>query len=150
MVDDNLNEIFAEINGPGKPEPHPVATPYERGLYKITLKISEEFPKVPPKGYFLTKIFHPNISDKGDICVNSLKKDWNPLDWNLKHILKIIHCLLINPFPESALNEEAGKMFMENYDGYFRRAQIFNEIHALSKAPAKPKRSPNAMDEVRR
>lgn len=29
---------------------------------------------------------------------------------------QVIKCLLIVPFPESALNEEAGKMFMEDYD----------------------------------
>ena len=27
-------------------------------------------------GYFLTRIFHPNISKAGEICVNTLKKDW--------------------------------------------------------------------------
>lgn len=30
-------------------------------------------------GYFLTKIFHPNVAvPSGEICVNTLKKDWNP------------------------------------------------------------------------
>ena len=24
----------------------------------------------------MTKIFHPNVSDRGEICVNTLKKDW--------------------------------------------------------------------------
>ncbi len=115
------------------------------------LKIPEDFPKSPPKGYFLTKIFHPNISDKGDICVNSLKKDWDPMNWSIRHILRVVHCLLINPFPESALNEEAGKLFMENYDQYFRRAKIFTEIHAVQKGAAAKllKKTDNAMDEVR-
>ena len=27
-------------------------------------------------GYFLTKIYHPNVAPNGDICVNTLKKDW--------------------------------------------------------------------------
>ena len=31
-----------------------------------------------PKGYFMTKIFHPNVSAAGEICVNVLKKDWSP------------------------------------------------------------------------
>jgi ubiquitin-conjugating enzyme E2 S len=37
-------------------------------------------------GYFLTKIFHPNISTNGEICVNTLKKDWNP-SLGLRHVL---------------------------------------------------------------
>ena len=114
------------------------------------LRIPEDFPKCPPKGYFMTKIYHPNISDKGDICVNSLKKDWDPCNWSIRHILKIVHCLLINPFPESSLNEEAGKLFMENYEQYFNRARIFTEIHAAQKTFAgKLKKSDLAMDEVR-
>jgi len=37
-------------------------------------------------GYFLTKIFHPNVSLEGEICVNTLKKDWNPKEWNITNI----------------------------------------------------------------
>ena len=31
-----------------------------------------------PAGFFLTKIFHPNVAKNGAICVNTLKKDWKP------------------------------------------------------------------------
>ena len=37
-------------------------------------------------GFFLTKIFHPNIATNGEICVNTLKKDWNP-NLGLRHVL---------------------------------------------------------------
>ena len=37
-------------------------------------------------------------------------------------MLQVVRCLLINPFPESALNEEAGKDFMEDYEEYFPTA----------------------------
>ena len=40
-------------------------------------------------GYFLTKIFHPNVSEKGEICVNILKKDWNPAQWQLSSIFEV-------------------------------------------------------------
>jgi len=81
--------------------------------------IDNDFPAKPPKGYMLTKIFHPNVSSVGEICVNTLKRDWDPANWSLAHIFQIIRCLLIVPFPESALNEEAGRLFMESYDDYF-------------------------------
>ncbi len=29
-------------------------------------------------GYFVTWIFHPNVAKNGEICVNTLKKDWKP------------------------------------------------------------------------
>ena len=40
-------------------------------------------------GYFLTKIFHPNVSKTGEICVNVLKRDWKS-DLGLRHVLVII------------------------------------------------------------
>lgn len=81
-------------------------------------------------GFFLTKIFHPNIRQpSGEICVNTLKKDWQP-SHGIRHVLMVIRCLLIEPFPESALNEEAAKLMLEDYDEYFRRARMFAGIHA--------------------
>ena len=44
----------------------------------------------------------------------------------------VIRCLLIEPFPESALNEEAAKLMLEDYDEYFRRAKMFTGIHGGS------------------
>jgi ubiquitin-conjugating enzyme E2 S len=40
--------------------------------------------------------------------------------------------LLIIPFPESSLNEEAGKQFMENYEEYFKHAKMMTQTYAMS------------------
>lgn len=82
-------------------------------------------------GYFMTKIFHPNVAvPSGEICVNTLKKDWNPSSWSLTHIFEVVKCLLIVPFPESSLNEEAGREFMESYDEFFNNARLYTSVHA--------------------
>ena len=87
-------------------------TPFENGKFKLKLVLGSDYPQVPPKGYFITNIFHPNVSKGGDICVNTLKQDWNP-SHGIRHILMVIRCLLIEPFPESALNDEASKLLLE-------------------------------------
>ena len=97
------------------PSRDPAGTPYEGGVFRIKLVLGSDYPSAPPRGYFLTKIFHPNVAANGDICVNTLKKDWKP-SVTLMHVLQVIRCLLIVPFPESSLNDEAGKLFMESYD----------------------------------
>ena len=119
-------DIQADIEGPE-------GTPYESGLFRVKLFIPSEFPQIAPKGIFLTKIFHPNVSEKGEICVNTLKRDWNPKQWSLYNLFEVIKCLLIVPFPQSSLNEEAGKMFMDNYDEYFKVAKMLTDIHAKKK-----------------
>jgi len=133
--DDDFSTIYADIEGPA-------GTPYENGVFRMKLLLSHDFPHSPPKGYFLTKIFHPNIATNGEICVNTLKKDWNP-SLGLRHVLIVVRCLLIEPFPESALNEQAGKMLLENYEEYARHARLYTGIHAK----AKPKFKSGAISE---
>lgn len=120
--EEDITCVQADIDGP-------MDTPYYGGSFRIRLQLGKSFPTLPPKGFFVTKIFHPNVGRNGEICVNTLKKDWNQ-DLGIKHILLTIKCLLIVPNPESALNEEAGKMLLDAYEDYCRRAKMFTEIHA--------------------
>jgi ubiquitin-conjugating enzyme E2 S len=62
--------------------------------------------------------------------VNTLKRDWNP-DVGITHVLQVIRCLLIVPFPESSLNDEAGRLFMDSYDEYAQRAKLMTGVHAM-------------------
>lgn len=146
-------------------------TPFAGGIFRMRLVLGKDFPAVPPKGYFLTKIFHPNVGHKGEICVNVLKRDWKA-ELGLRHILLVrnhhplcfesdvwrfvfqrflslwrqtIKCLLIHPNPESALNEEAGRLLLEDYAEYESRARLLTEIHAMggtSGAPQDPNDGP--------
>ncbi|EIE20518.1 hypothetical protein COCSUDRAFT_30660 [Coccomyxa subellipsoidea C-169] len=120
--EEKLSDVFAEYEGP-------VGTPYEGGVFRMKLVLGADFPSAPPKGWFLTKLFHPNVSKEGDICVNVLKRDWKE-DMGLRHVLVIVRCLLIEPFPESALNEEAGKLLLENYEDFAKHARLMTSIHA--------------------
>lgn len=105
-------------------------TPFFGGKFRMKLVLAEDFPASPPRGFFLTKIYHPNVALNGDICVNTLKRDWSA-EVTLKHVLQVIRCLLIVPFPESSLNDEAGKLFMDSYDEFARRARIMTQVHAM-------------------
>jgi len=118
----DISNIDACIHGPS-------GTPYEGGYFKARLTLCSNFPRVPPKANFITKIFHPNVSKKGEICVNTLKKDWSE-DLGIKHILLTIKCLLIVPNAESSLNEDASRLLLENYEDYCKHAKLFTSIHA--------------------
>ncbi|KAG7346560.1 ubiquitin-conjugating enzyme [Nitzschia inconspicua] len=133
----SLGEIVAEVEGPQ-------GTPYEGKFFRLKLVLGMEFPMSPPRGFFLTKIYHPNVDmTTGAICVNTLKKDWTP-DTSFSHVLSVIRCLLIFPFPESSLNDEAGKLFMESYDEYSKRAHLMADVHG------RPYSSADEGDEKRR
>ena len=109
--------------------PHTAGTPYQGGVFRLRLSLPADFPTSPPSASFATKIFHPNVATRGDVCVNVLKKDWAPA-LGLRHVLAIIRCLLIQPFPDSALNEEAGRLLQEDYSAFASRAALLTSVHA--------------------
>ncbi|XP_036394186.1 ubiquitin-conjugating enzyme E2 S [Megalops cyprinoides] len=121
--EEDITELHTAIEGPE-------GTPFAGGIFRMRLVLGKDFPAAPPKGYFLTKIFHPNVGHKGEICVNVLKRDWRA-ELGLRHVLLTIKCLLIHPNPESALNEEAGRLLLEDYAEYASRARLLTEIHAM-------------------
>merc|ERR1719352_1164511 len=57
----------------------PTGTPYEGGIFKIDIQLPTDYPFVPPKMKYETKIWHPNISSEtGAICLDTLKNEWSP------------------------------------------------------------------------
>ncbi|XP_073943658.1 ubiquitin-conjugating enzyme E2 S [Choristoneura fumiferana] len=133
LRDDDLTDIVALIEGPAE-------TPYEGGVFRVRLALGREFPAAPPRAFFLTRIFHPNVGRGGEVCVNTLKRDWRP-ELGLEHALLALRCLLIAPNADSALNADAAALLRARYDDYFARAKLLTDIHA------RPKPTANAQDD---
>ncbi|KAF5383946.1 hypothetical protein D9757_007377 [Collybiopsis confluens] len=128
--DSNMLDVVGIIQGPE-------GTPYAGGYFRVKFLFTPEFPASPPKCTLLTKIFHPNVSSSGEICVNTLKRDWKST-YGIEHILVTVKCLLIYPNPESALDEEAGKLLLEDYDAYASRAKLITGVHATPRGGKRP------------
>ncbi|KAK5073966.1 hypothetical protein LTS08_001938 [Lithohypha guttulata] len=120
---DNLTELLICLTGPE-------GTPYSQGLWSLRLEIPVDYPQSPPTAAFKTRIFHPNVAEEtGAVCLETLKRDWDP-NLTLKDILITISCLLIQPNPDSALNQKAGALIQEDYDAFARQAKLMTRIHA--------------------
>ena len=52
-LNDNMEQVLCEMEGP-------TSTPYEGRFFVLKLTFSSDFPMAPPRGFFLTKIYHPN------------------------------------------------------------------------------------------
>jgi len=118
----NLQQLTVELEGPAD-------TPYAGKFFLLRIAAGHDFPSVPPAVHFLTKVYHPNVDPvTGAVCVNTLKKDWKSTH-TMSHVLSVIRCLLIVPFPESSLNEDAGRLLMESYDEYCNRARLHADVH---------------------
>ncbi|PWN90307.1 UBC-like protein [Acaromyces ingoldii] len=116
----------------------PAGTPYEGGFFRVGFNFNGvDFPASPPLCTMKTKIFHPNVSSKGEICVSTLKKDWSS-SYGLEHILVVIKCLLISPNPDSALDPDAGRLLQEAYEDYAYTARVWTKTHAFERPGCLP------------
>lgn len=61
-MDNNILVWQAVIFGPDD-------TPWEGGTFKLLLEFTEDYPNKAPSVRFITKMFHPNIYNDGQICL---------------------------------------------------------------------------------
>lgn len=114
-VDDDIMKWHAAIFGPAD-------TPWEGGTFQLEVNFCEEFPNKPPQVRFLNKMFHPNIYNDGQICLDILQNQWSPI-YDISAILTSIQSLLTDPNPNSPANNEAARLYADNRREYDRRVQ---------------------------
>lgn len=111
----------------------PPDSPYENGLFKLQVKIPQNYPFDPPQIRFSTFIYHPNIDDKGRICADILKKGekggWNPA-LNLSTTLLLLSQLLAQPNPDDPLDAEIAKEYQFDYPTFKQKATEFTKKYA--------------------
>ncbi|CAG9317518.1 unnamed protein product [Blepharisma stoltei] len=85
----------------------PEDTAFEGGVFEFVIKFPKKYPSKPPKVFFQTPIFHPNIHpDSGRVCHAFLNHMWNP-NCHSKVIIDYLIELLNRPDPENGFMGEA-------------------------------------------
>lgn len=103
VVDDDLYHWEATIIGP-------TGTPYENGIYNLTIHFPADYPFKPPKINFKTKIYHCNISESGSICLDILKDKWSPA-LTISKVLLSICSLFSDCNPDDPLVPEIANLY---------------------------------------
>ena len=128
LVDDaNLLHWVGKIKGPD-------GSPYDGGVFKIDIVLPGDYPFVPPKMKFETKIWHPNISsESGAICLDILKNEWSPA-LTIRTALISLQALMSAPEPDDPQDAVVAKQYMDDYDSFYATAKYWTETYA--KPPA--------------
>lgn len=129
----------------------PPNTLYEGGYFKAHIKFPIDYPYSPPTFRFLTKMWHPNIYENGDVCISILhppvddpqsgelpSERWNPTQ-NVRTILLSVISLLNEPNTFSPANVDASVMFRKWRDSKGKDkeyAEIIRKQVSATKAEA--------------
>lgn len=100
---DNLFKWIATLHGPKD-------TVYEGLTYKLSLEFPCGYPYKAPTVKFDTPIFHPNVDNAGNICLDILKEKWSAL-YDVRTILLSLQSLLGEPNNDSPLNVKAADLW---------------------------------------
>ncbi|KAJ2870425.1 Ubiquitin-conjugating enzyme E2 T [Coemansia aciculifera] len=125
---DRLDHYEARIDGP--PD-----SPYENGRFFIDVVLSETYGVDPPSVKFKTRIYHPNIDDHGNICLDILKSGskggWKP-SWTLDKVLIALRVLLESPNPEDPLMPEIAEQMTSDHAAFTKAAAEWTAQYATA------------------
>ena len=104
----------------------PKDTLYEGGEFTVKITLPMEYPFKSPSVGFVTSVYHPNVDLRsGSICLNVLTAHWSPL-FDLFHIVSVfLPQLLQYPNANDPLNQEAGKLYIENRTQYNKNVKNY-------------------------
>ncbi|AAV50726.1 putative ubiquitin-conjugating enzyme E2 [Acanthamoeba castellanii mimivirus] len=123
MVDENIFLWKVNIKGPEN-------SLYENYNFELEIELSNDYPYSSPKVKFITPIQHMNVNDKGDICLNILKKDgWNA-SLNIISIIWSIIVLLDQPNPEDPFNSELASLYRNDKLSYDKKIRDYCKTHS--------------------
>jgi len=111
-MSDDLFRWQVELQGP--PD-----SPFEGGTFILLINFPTTYPFKPPKVKFGTRIFHPNINQSGDICLDTLSSQWVP-SISMAQVMLSITLLLSNPNPSDPINMEAATLLRNDPEAYNR------------------------------
>ena len=107
----------------------PSDTPYYGGIFNLDIYLPQEYPYKPPTITFKNKIYHPNIDNKGTICLDILKDQWSPA-LTLSKVLLSISALLDKPNPHDPLRADIAKVYIDDIKLFNKNARDYTEKYA--------------------
>lgn len=110
---------------------------WQGGKYRFHIHVTEEYNMVPPKVKCLTKLWHPNINEEGDICLSLLRENsidglgWAPTR-RLKDIVWGLNSLFTDLLNfDDPLNIEAAEHYQKDKESFKTKVREYVQKYAM-------------------
>jgi len=105
----------------------PESVPYNKGAFRIEINFPAEYPFKPPKITFRTKIYHPNIDEKGQVCLPIIQaENWKPAT-KTDQVIQALVALVNDPEPEHPLRTDLAEEYTKDRKKFFKNAEDFTK-----------------------
>ena len=94
--------------------------------FDFDFQMPPEWPNVPPQVKILTKVYHPNIDEDGNICLNTLRKAYTPC-LTVNTIAQTLLYLFLEPNPNDPLDFEKAMIYNSDYQAFKDNAEEYME-----------------------
>ena len=108
----------------------PADSPFQGGVFMLSIRFPSDYPFKPPIVTFKTKIYHPNINASGGICLDILKSQWSPALTISKVLLSILS-LLTDANPDDPLVPEIARIYRNDREAYNATAKDWTQQYAM-------------------
>lgn len=103
----------------------PVDPPYNKGAFKIEIDFPLEYPFKPPRIHINTRMYHPNVNERGQVCVPILETEhWLPTA-RIDQVLQILLATINDPQVENAWHVEMAGEYLNDPARFFKMADAW-------------------------
>ncbi|XP_036621247.1 ubiquitin/ISG15-conjugating enzyme E2 L6 [Trichosurus vulpecula] len=102
----------------------PDQEPYNLRAFKFRITFPRNYPFSPPQLNFITKIYHPNVAENGELCLPILSENWTART-KICQVLEALISLVNTPNQGLPLQVELADMYVQNPEQFMKNAKEF-------------------------